>query len=40
MQVSAEQFTNNGTQLPLDGMVKVVVPERIVSASLRQDQQR
>jgi hypothetical protein len=40
MQVNAQQFTNYGAQLALHGVVEVVVPDRIESASLGHKQER
>ena len=40
MQVNAEQFTNNGTQLALDRVIEFAVPNWVKSTRLRQDQQR
>jgi hypothetical protein len=39
MQVNAEQFTNNGTQLALDRVIEFAVPNWVKSTRLRQDQQ-
>ena len=40
MQVNAEQFTNNGTQLALDRVIEFAVPNWVKSTRLRKNQER